>query len=154
GIGDSLRARGRTVTSSVRSHAVRRGLVAAQFAIAVPLLAGAALLLNSFMRLQRVDAGFDPAGLLTVGVARTGAGYGDDDGAQFREGLQRRVRALPGFTAAGRATGRPPREAPRINKLDPLARPTPPGESEPTAVWLVASPGYFAAVGVLRLAGR
>src|SRR5690606_6112852 len=41
-----------------------------------------------------------------------------------------------------------------INNFDPLDRPTPPGRSEPTAVWVVASPGYFDAIGVRLAAGR
>src|SRR6185503_6596085 len=44
----------------------RRLLVVGQLALATILLAGAALLVQSFMRLQRVDLGFQPARLTTA----------------------------------------------------------------------------------------
>ncbi|MGH7507596.1 MAG: FtsX-like permease family protein, partial [Longimicrobiales bacterium] len=127
---------------------------ASQFAIAVPLLAGAALLLNSFVRLQRVDPGFDGDHVLTVGIARTGASEEPAEAAAFWQQLLERAGALPGVVAAGLNNGRPPREAADINNFDPVDRPTPGGESEPTAVWLVASPGYFDALRIGLVAGR
>src|SRR6185503_11969216 len=48
------------------THRARGILVATQFALALPVLAAAALLLNSFVRLGRVNPGFDPARLLYV----------------------------------------------------------------------------------------
>ena len=47
-----------------RASRIRGALVTAEFALALPLLVGAGLLLNSFLRLQRVDPGFDPHGVL------------------------------------------------------------------------------------------
>ncbi|MCI0434995.1 MAG: ABC transporter permease [Gemmatimonadetes bacterium] len=153
GTAGTLRSGARTLTGDARTHRVRRVMVGSQFAIAVPLLVGAALLLNSFVQLQRVDAGFDGEGVLTLRIARTTASAGPDDGP-FWEQLEERIRALPGVAAAGVNSGRPPREAGNINNFDPLDRPTPAGETEPLAVWLVASPGYFEAMRVRLVAGR
>jgi putative ABC transport system permease protein len=134
---------------------MRRVLVASQFAIAVPLLAGAALLLNSFLRLQRVDPGFDGEGVLTAHIARTGAGdEPPEEAILFWDQLLDRVAVLPGVAAAGLNDSRPPNGAGNINNFDPLDRPTPPGESEPLAVWLVASAGYFEALGIGLISGR
>jgi predicted permease len=153
GIGHTLRASGRTATEAASAHKVRRALVASQFAIAVPLLAGAALLAHSFARLQRVDPGFDADHVLTLAVARPAANDGSVADA-FWEQLLERVGAVPGVLAAGLNTGRPPREANNINNFDPLDRPTPVGETEPLAVWLVASPGYFEALRIGLVSGR
>ena len=49
------------MTGGAGERRLRRGLVAAQFAIATPLLVIAALLLTSLDRLRQVDLGFDPA---------------------------------------------------------------------------------------------
>lgn len=154
GIANTLGAAGRTVTGTASAHRVRRALVASQFAIAVPLLAGAALLMNSFLHLQRVDPGFDGDRVLTLNVARAANGEEPSEGAIFWDRLVERVAALPGVLAAGLSTGRPPRDANNINNFDPLDRPTPDGETEPAAVWLVASPGYFEALRIGLVAGR
>jgi predicted permease len=152
GIAQTLRAGARTATGGLSAHHVRRALVASQFAIAVPLLAGAALLLNSFLQLQRVDPGFAGEQVLTARLARAAAP--DETAVLFWDGLVARVEALAGVVAAGLNTGRPPRDANNINNFDPLDRPTPPGETQPLAVWLVASPGYFDALGIRLVAGR
>lgn len=155
---EALRLAGRTATSAGSAQSVRRVLVTSQFAIAVPLLVGSALLVNSFLRLQRVDPGFDADGVLSVRIARPGGVLSQGEAlaadAQFWNQLVERVGALPGVVAAGLNTGRPPREADDINNFDPLDRPTPPGETEPLAVWLVASPGYFAALRIGLVSGR
>ncbi|MCI0432311.1 MAG: FtsX-like permease family protein, partial [Gemmatimonadetes bacterium] len=154
GISNVLRSAGRTMTGGASAHTVRRMLVATQFAIAVPLLAGAALLMNSFMRLQRVDPGFDGDNLLTLRVSR--AAVSDTTGADevFWQQLLERVGALPGVTAVGLNSSRPPRETDNINNFDPLDKPTPAGEAEPTAVWLITTAGYFDALRVRLVSGR
>jgi len=154
GVAHMLRSGGRTMTGAASAHGVRRALVASQFAIAVPLLAGAALLLNSFVRLQQVDPGFDGERVVTLRIARPGATGGSPDSSPFWDQLLERVGALPGVAGTGLNNGRPPREAADINNFDPLDRPTPPGEAEPTAVWLVASPGYFETLRINLVAGR
>lgn len=151
-IASALRSGGRTATAAASSHRVRRALVASQFAIAVPLLAGAGLLLNSFLQLQRVDPGFDGDRVLTARINASAAALAAD--ARFWDQLLERVGALPGVIAAGLNSGRPPRDRSMINNFDPLDRPTPAGETEPLAVWLVASPGYFEALRIGLVAGR
>ena len=154
-IANALRSGGRTQTGTAAAHRVRRGLVAAQFAIALPLLVGAALLTTTFLRLHAVDPGFDGEGVLTLRVARTEL-EGDDGAAArayWRELLDR-VSGLPQVAAVGLNTGRPPREVDNINNFDPLDRPTPQGEPEPMATWLIASPGYFDALEIGLVAGR
>jgi putative ABC transport system permease protein len=61
---DILRAGGRSVTRGPGTKLVRRGLVAAQLALALVVLSGAGLLGRTLMHLQRADLGFDPAHLL------------------------------------------------------------------------------------------
>jgi hypothetical protein len=65
----SLRPEGRRAGGTRWAGAVRGALVAAEFALAIPLLLAAALLANSLLRLQRVDPGYDAASSLTVWLA-------------------------------------------------------------------------------------
>lgn len=59
-------ASGRRTEGGLRTSRVRAAFVVAEFALAWPLLVASGLLLNSFLRLQRVDPGFNPVGLVTV----------------------------------------------------------------------------------------
>ncbi|HKZ33200.1 MAG TPA: ADOP family duplicated permease [Vicinamibacteria bacterium] len=92
-----------------RRHALRDGLVVAEVAMAVVLLAGASLLVRSYQRLQAVDPGFDPRGVLVAPVFLDMEQYGGD-GAKSRHyyaTLVERLRGLPGVIATGAATALP-----------------------------------------------
>jgi putative ABC transport system permease protein len=56
--------------AGVISHRVRNGLVVAEIAISLLLLVGAGLMMQSFMRLQRMDLGVHTGNLLTIYVSR------------------------------------------------------------------------------------
>ena len=62
---------------SHRARCVRHGIVVAQMALATMLLVGAALLLQSFVRLQQVRLGFEPDGVITARISLPGATYPD-----------------------------------------------------------------------------
>lgn len=147
-------ARGRTGTDR-RSTALRGTLVAAEFALALPLLVGASLLLRSFVRLQAVDPGFDPEGTVTVSVSLPEATYPDGPAMRrFWRELERKALELPGVSAAGVGTELPPSEVWNINNFDLTDRPVPAGGAEHVAPWLYVTPGYFDALGVRLLEGR
>jgi len=65
-LNDTLKEGGRSGGAS--RHGLRRGLVIAEFALALTLLAGAGLLIHSFWKLTRVDLGFRQDHVLTVGA--------------------------------------------------------------------------------------
>ena len=80
---------------------LRRGLVAAEVALSVALLAGAGLLFRSLIGLQGVDPGLDASGVLTFRVSLPGARY--PEASKRVQFYQTRARADPG--TAGRALG-------------------------------------------------
>ncbi len=156
-IASSLRSDERRAGTSQRANVVRGALVVAEFALALPLLLGAGLLLNSFLRLQRVDPGFDPAGVVSVSLSLPAARYSDaaaTDG--FLQQAVERAQAAPGAVAAGLSTALPPDDAVTgdVNNFDLVARPVPPGGTQPTAPWSGVTEGYFQALGVSLLDGR
>jgi len=157
-MGGAMRAlsgvsRGRATTPT--EQRTRRVLVAGQIAVTLPLLAAAGLLLSSFARLQRLDPGFRSEGLLTLRVSLSAGRYPEP---QARLAVWRRiaesVSGLPGVTAAGYASGRPPSTFGDTNNFDLEDRPTPEGQNQPTANWLVSDGAYFEALGVPLLEGR
>jgi predicted permease len=83
----------------------RNVLVAVQVALALTLLVGSALMVQSFWRLTRVDPGFDPSGVLTIEVGLPGSRASHHQ--RIYEDLLARVRALPGVRTASAASSLP-----------------------------------------------
>ena len=80
---------------------LRGALVVIEVALAMVLLAGAALTVQSLLRLQRAETGFDPDRVLTMELILPESKYpGDTEENLFYEETLRRVRALPGVVAA------------------------------------------------------
>ena len=151
----ALRAGGRSTTDGPGARSWRRALVAAQFALATPLIVAAVLVLLSLARLSRVDVGIETSRMLTAGLSLSGPGYRDEASRKaFWERLVERVAALPGVEAAALSDSRPPREAGQTNNFDLEDHPTPPGQNQPLATWVGVSPGFFPAVGLRLERGR
>mgnify|MGYP003693883271 CR=1 FL=1 len=74
---DGLKEGGRGTSGSRGQHRFRRGLVAGQVGLSVVLLAGAAMLVSSFVRLSRQEAGFRSERVWTGGIGLPPAGYPD-----------------------------------------------------------------------------
>src|SRR5207247_4284236 len=74
---DSLKEGGRGTAGSLRQQRFRKILVGAQVALSVTLLAGAALLITSFIRLSQQNLGFLPQRLWTGGITLHTAQYPD-----------------------------------------------------------------------------
>jgi len=104
----ALKAGGRSTTSGglrVRRDKLRGALVIAELGISLTLLAGAGLLIRSFMRLVNVPPGFNPDNVISMHVSATGPKWldGKDHARrlQFYNELENRVRSLPGVTGFG-----------------------------------------------------
>ena len=147
--------RGQRSGGNTVQQRLRRLLVAAEVALALVLLVGAGLLVQSFVRLVNIDLGFAPANTLALQAFHYRA---DGLGATanfFRETLDG-IRTLPGVAAAGAVSAFPlgladlTRES--LLQLQDRA-PFPPGE-EPSAAVSAATPGYLDATGIPLRAGR
>jgi len=87
-------------SDGVATRRIRRGLVVAEFALAIVLLAGAGLLVRSWVSLSRVDPGFAPERLLAMNLSTTA--FPTDAGrVAFYDRVLDRVGALPGVQSAG-----------------------------------------------------
>jgi putative ABC transport system permease protein len=98
---DALKEGGRGSTGSRRQRRFRSILVGAQVALSVALLAGAALLIASFVRLSQQNLGFRPQHLWVGFVTLPQARYGDPGASQhFVERTLDALRRVPGFESA------------------------------------------------------
>src|SRR4029077_2081878 len=103
-----LRSEGRGATSGRRHNALRNLLVISQVGLSTVLLIGAGLLVRNFVQLSTASTGFDERRLLTMSVTLPSARYPDSARrVAFFDELLRRVRSLPGVTAAAGSTALP-----------------------------------------------
>jgi len=151
----SLHEGSRGTSDGAQRQRVRSGLVVAQVALALLLLAGAGLTLKSFRNAQNTPLGFNPANILVADVLLPKARYDTDEKvAHFNDQLVERIRALPGVEAAALGSNIPFDD----NEWDSSFHltgtpPYPPGES-PEAEINVVTPDYFRLMGMPLLHGR
>ena len=151
----ALKSGDREIGVSRSTHVFRGALVTTQFALGLPLLATAALLINSFVRLQGVDVGFDPRPVTYTRVSLPLARYGSpNDALAFWNRALARLREDPGVVAVGINESMPPDEVADINNFDLVDRPVAPGDAQPTSPYMSVNPTFFDAVGVPLLEGR
>src|SRR5262245_11994827 len=109
---EALKEGGRGAASSRRVRRMGNLLVIGEVALAMPLLVGAGLIVQSFIRLQMIDLGFAPSRLLTITVNVPDYKYGRNTGASrpgsrefvtriklYRE-VEERLNGLPGVESA------------------------------------------------------
>ncbi|HEX5476064.1 MAG TPA: ABC transporter permease [Vicinamibacterales bacterium] len=150
----SLATGGRTLGGAVVQRRARSVLVVGEIALALVLLAGAGLFVNSFVRLLHVPLGFRPHHRLLARITLAGPRYDHDEArVRFIDDLLEKTRALPGIAGAAAASTVPLGSGPPIRFVRG-DRPRPAAGHEPDAIARSVTPGYFAVLGIRRLAGR
>ena len=149
---DALKDTARGSTAGKSRNWIRGALVVSEIAFACVLLAGAGLLVRSFLRVLEVHLGFQPENAATVRVDPD-ARYSTQaqQNAYFDEVL-RRAREIPGVHAAG-LTDALPLGRNRAWGSPAKGQVYPPGKF-PNAFVRIVSDGYFKAMGVALIAGR
>jgi predicted permease len=154
-LGELLREGGRTGSASGAAGRVRRVLAMTQVALAFVLLIGAGLLLASFRAVLHLDAGFQPAGVLTASITLPGFRYGSDEArADVTARVLARVRSLPGVTAAGATTAIPLGGDYSSSVIYAEGYQMKPGESLVSPNSVTVTDGYFEAMGIKLARGR
>lgn len=126
--------------SSARGR-LRDGLVVAEVALAFVLLAGAGLLLRTFLNLQGTPTGFRAAHLLTLHLVVSGA---DESRA-----LEDRVARLPGVRSVGFISLLPLQDSNWTGRFTITGRP-----GEGSAEFRYVTPNYFRTMEIPILRGR
>ncbi len=150
---DALHEESRTSSGSHRSIRLRGAMAAAQMSLACVLCFTAILLLRSSLALGARDQGFDPAGVLTFELSFPRGVYNDARMTAFFAEAGRRLREIPGVTAAGFGTSVPWTGYDESTYLTVPGYTPREGESM-LARYQSASPGFFKALATPILEGR
>jgi putative ABC transport system permease protein len=122
--------------------------------LSLVLLAGAGLLIRSFVKLQSIDPGFRAEGVLTAGVQLPATGYDLPRASDFfRESLSR-IAALPGVQHAAGASCLPVPFACIGTSFWRVDRPRPADGQLTSAHVRPVTPGFFKTMGIPHVAGR
>jgi putative ABC transport system permease protein len=144
---------GRGIASSLALKRTHAFLVVAEFVIATVLLTGAGLLVRSFLAVESVDPGFQPAQILTMNISIPGAT--PERANDVYNTVLERARALPGTQAAGAVDSL--FDLAQISNLGLRSiegRATEAKEHWTPLRWAAVRGDYFQAMGVRLLRGR
>jgi putative ABC transport system permease protein len=152
-------------TSTGSRGVTRHALAVSEIALAMVLLISAGLMLNSLLRLQRVNPGFDSSNLLTMTLELPEGGRymqrvpgGDMERAMpqvtsFYQQLVERVSALPGVESVGTITGLPGHSSQR-HSFSIIGHPASPPDQRPDAGYTECSPSIFQTLKIPLKKGR
>jgi len=160
GIYPSLRSAGGSLTEALKTgHRIggdggsgfRGGLVVAQVALSVILLAGSGLLVRSLMNLQTLDPGFDSENLLTAQVWLPRGAYSDAESRiQYASALHEELQAIPGVESIGLSS-----HLPIGDRGNTWRTYHPEREEEKVRTFLrLIFPGYMETLGIPIVSGR
>ncbi|MGB0581111.1 MAG: ABC transporter permease [Limisphaerales bacterium] len=144
------------LTSGLSHNRLSNTFTVAQVALALVLLIGAGLLIQTFNRLQAVESGFHkPDELLTVDVVLNGAVY-QNEGIRrnFIRELVERLNGAPGVESACFVSMIPDRGNGWPNEFARMDRPMPQPSKRPRVNTRILSPGFLETYGIPLLRGR
>ncbi len=150
---EGLREGGRGTVGGRRAHRTRNALVVVEVTLAIVLLIGSVLLIQTFVRLTRVQTGFRSDRILTMELALPRAAYPGPRAAAFFESLLAEVSTLPGVEATGVTSGLPLAGRESLALVTIEGRPRPEPGREIISDYRVVSPGYFRAMGIPLIQG-
>jgi len=137
------------------SHQLRRLLVIAQVALSLLLLAGAGLLIKSFVNLRATKPGFDPQHAMVAELILPKAKYPQPEKhRQFFERTLPKLAGLPGVETAGAAFPMPFSNNDWGSTFSIVGQPPRPPGQELEASHLTVTPDYFRAMGIRLIRGR
>jgi len=157
-LNETLKESGRSATGGVRRRRLGSALVVAEVALSFVLLVGAGLMINSLVRLQRVNPGFRTDRLLSMRISLPSTKYAQERPeltAGFFQQLIERVKTLPGVEAAG-VTSALPLTNSGWGKLFTLEDRTPPKSLDdvPNVQYRQVSPDYLSTLAIPIIKGR
>jgi putative ABC transport system permease protein len=123
--------------------------------MAMTLLVGGGLMMQSFERLQKIELGFRPDNLLVMEMALSADKYGEHDKrVAFTTQALEQIRSLPGVVSAGATTNIPLQSGSFDSVFTVEGRPQANPSDVPITAHRLVSPGYLETLGVNLVKGR
>jgi putative ABC transport system permease protein len=156
-LNEALKDAAAKASASGQQANLRRVFVVAEIALSLVLLIGAGLMIKSFIRLGRVELGFNPENVLTMRVALPTNRYAEPPRqAAFYQQVVERIKALPGVQTASLISDPPVSGSMGLwqNTFHIEGKPLlPPGQRQTASLrWI--TPDYFKTLGVQLRRGR
>ena len=152
---DALKEGGRSATAGQGRHRLRRALVVAEVALALPLLVASALGANGAYRFLNGPQGYDPEGVLSMDTVLPAARYADDTTKRnFTEAVVDRLRAIPGVEFASAVNIRPSHVGNVARPIEVEGQPPVDPAQRPEAGFRAATPDLFDALRIPIARGR
>jgi putative ABC transport system permease protein len=153
-VNEVLKEGGRSGSAGIRVRRWTGGLIIAELALTLALLAGAGFMMRNFLTLYRLDLGIDTSHLLTTSLALPERKYpAVEQRLAFYQQLEDRLRANTKIRAASVASNAP-LQGGFGRRLAIDGRPLAAGEQPPTVTMLTVDPHYFEAIGLPLVRGR
>ncbi len=152
----ALKEGGTRSTAGAGRNRVRRGLVAAEVALAVALVTGAGLLLRTVLNLSNVDTGFSRSHLVTFAIALPNATYSKPELVRtFYTRLIDGLKSTSGVASVAAMTGLPPLRQVNANDTDIEGYTAPPeGPFSNVDYYNTVTVGYVETMGIPVVEGR
>src|SRR5215216_2365341 len=150
---ESLKEGGRGTSEGARRNRVRNVLVVVELAVAVVLLVGAGLLIQSLWRLRNVNSGLQSQNVLTFNVGLPEIKYNSDRQSQFFIDLKGRLESTPGVQSASTIFPLPLSGDRFSISFEIEGRPMAP-KDHPVGDFFTTGVGYFKAMGIPIIKGR
>src|SRR5262249_18585818 len=124
-------------------------------ALAVILVIGSGLTIRAFWKLQQVNAGFDPAGVISFSLNLPDSKYKASDRMQFADTLQQKLSTIPGVTSSSLTSGPPPLRPIDANdtEIEGYVQ-TPDSPAQNIDYWNIVGNDYFKTMKIRLLEGR
>ena len=151
---NALREGGARLLGGRSGRRLHQGLVVAEIALAVMLLCGSGLLIQSFLRVQSADRGFDTQNVLLLQIDLPSTYNSQDRVRSFFSDAMARIRALPDVVAAGAISDFFIHRQPDYRVALEGQPPRLPTDPAPPLTEDNVVPGYFEAMRIPLLRGR
>jgi putative ABC transport system permease protein len=148
-LNEALKEGGRSSGGGSGRNRLRSFLVIAEVALAVVLVTASGLMFRSFVRLQRVNPGFNPENVVTLEIELPEAPYrAEQQQRVFQQQLLQKIQSIPGVQYASTVDNLPFSGNANISSFTIEGRPIPAATERPRAFYRVISPDYFSTMGI------